>query len=54
MQAAPSLFKTVRASVEATGDNGVFRLKLLAPDEPASGHEALVVLLDPESRVFGV
>jgi hypothetical protein len=40
--------------VEATNEAGVFRLKLLAANEMASlsGHEALVVLLDPSASLL--
>jgi hypothetical protein len=48
------LHQAVRASVEATNEAGVFRLKLLAANEMASlsGHEALVVLLDPTASLL--
>jgi hypothetical protein len=48
------LHQAVRASVEATSEAGVFRLKLLAANEMASlsGHEALVVLLDPNASLL--
>jgi hypothetical protein len=52
---APALMhQAVRASVEATNEAGVFRLKLLAANEMASlsGHEALVVLLDPNASLL--
>jgi hypothetical protein len=53
--AAPALLhQAVRASVEPTNEVGVFRLKLLAANEMASlsGHEALVVLLDPTANLL--
>ncbi|HSU42220.1 MAG TPA: hypothetical protein VLJ38_21715 [Polyangiaceae bacterium] len=48
------LHQAVRASVEPTNEAGVFRLKLLAANEMASlsGHEALVVLLDPSASLL--
>jgi hypothetical protein len=52
---APALLhQALRASVESTGEAGVFRLRLLAANEmaPLSGHEALVVLLDPKASLL--
>jgi hypothetical protein len=48
------LHQALRASVEGTSEAGVFRLKLLAANEMASlsGHEALVVLLDPNATLL--
>jgi hypothetical protein len=46
--------QALRASVEATGETGVFRVKLLAGNElaPLTGHEALLVLLDPKANLL--
>jgi hypothetical protein len=46
--------QALRASVEVTPEAGVFRVKLLAGNElaPLSGHEALIVLLDPKVNLL--
>jgi hypothetical protein len=46
--------QALRASVEATSEAGVFRVKLLAGNElaPLTGHEALLVLLDPKASLL--
>ena len=51
---AALLHQAIRASVEPTNEAGVFRMKLLAGNELASlsGHEALVVLLDPNANLL--
>ena len=51
---AALLHQAIRASVEPTNEAGVFRMKLLAGNELASlsGHEVLVVLLDPNANLL--
>jgi hypothetical protein len=48
------MHQALRASIEPTDEAGVFRLKLLGGNELASlsGHEALVVLLDPKATLL--
>jgi hypothetical protein len=43
-----------RASIEASQEEGVYIVRLLRSDEPATygAHEALVVLVDPNSDLF--
>jgi hypothetical protein len=46
--------QALRASVEATNETGVFRVRLLAGNElaPLTGQEALLVLLDPKANLL--
>jgi hypothetical protein len=48
------LHQAIRASIEPTNETGVFRMKLLAGNELSSlsGHEALVVLMDPKASLL--
>jgi hypothetical protein len=46
------LRQAVRASIAATTEEGVFILELLKDGQPATGHEALVVLVDPNANLF--
>jgi hypothetical protein len=48
------MHQALRASIEATSEAGVFRMKLLGGNEMASlqGTEALVVLLDPKASLL--
>jgi hypothetical protein len=50
----PLLHQALRASVEATNEAGVFRVKLLAANEaaPLAGHEAFLVLVDPKASLL--
>lgn len=51
---AALLHQAIRACIEPTNEAGVFRMKLLGGNELAtlSGHEALVVLLDPNANLL--